>query len=103
MKIRKFSVFRFPFSVFLPTFASYFACTHCMRRHNSLIINFLTSDCIANFNCMENTKVSVENFDWAAFENESGLYDQSVEAIEKAYGDSMSNIAVGETVEGTVT
>ena len=52
---------------------------------------------------MENTKVSVENFDWAAFENESGLYDQSVEAIEKAYGDSMSNIAVGETVEGTVT
>ena len=70
---------------------------------NSLIINFLTSDCIAKFNCMENTKVSVENFDWAAFENESGLYDQSVEAIEKAYGDSMSNIAVGETVEGTVT
>ena len=52
---------------------------------------------------MENTKVAVENFDWAAFENESGLYDQSVEAIEKAYGDSMSNIAVGETVEGTVT
>ena len=52
---------------------------------------------------MENTKVSVENFDWAAFENESGLYDQSVEQIEKAYGDSMSNIAVGETVEGTVT
>ena len=52
---------------------------------------------------MENTKVSVENFDWAAFENESGLYNQSVEAIEKAYGDSMSNIAVGETVEGTVT
>ena len=51
---------------------------------------------------MENTKVAVENFDWAAFENESGLYDQSVEAIEKAYGDSMSNIAVGETVEGTV-
>ena len=74
-----------------------------MRRHNSLIINFLTSDCIANFNCMENTKVSVENFDWAAFENESGLYDQSIEQIEKAYGESMSNIAVGETVDGTVT
>ena len=52
---------------------------------------------------MENTKVSVENFDWAAFESESGLYDQSVEQIEKAYADSMSNIAVGETVEGTVT
>ena len=36
---------------------------------------------------MENTKVSVENFDWAAFESESGLYDQSVEQIEKAYAE----------------
>ncbi|MBE6197073.1 MAG: 30S ribosomal protein S1 [Rikenellaceae bacterium] len=52
---------------------------------------------------MENTKVAVENFDWAAFENESSLYDQPKEQIEKLYGDSMSNIAVGETVEGTVT
>ncbi|MBR2326860.1 MAG: 30S ribosomal protein S1 [Alistipes sp.] len=52
---------------------------------------------------MENTKVAVENFDWAAFENESSLYDQPKEDIEKAYGESMSNIAVGETVEGTVT
>ena len=52
---------------------------------------------------MENTNVAVENFDWAAFENESGLYNQTKEEIEKAYADSMSNIAVGETVEGTVT
>ena len=52
---------------------------------------------------MENTNVAVENFDWAAFENESGLYNQTKEEIEKAYVDSMSNIAVGETVEGTVT
>ena len=52
---------------------------------------------------MENTKVAVENFDWAAFENESGLYDQPKEQIEALYGESMSNIAVGETVEGTVT
>ena len=52
---------------------------------------------------MENTKVAVENFDWAAFENESSLYDQPKEQIEKLYGDSMSNIAVGETVDGTVT
>ena len=52
---------------------------------------------------MENTKVSVENFDWAAFENESSLYDQPKEQSEKLYGDSMSNIAVGETVDGTVT
>ena len=52
---------------------------------------------------MENTKVAVENFDWAAFENESNLYDQPKEQIEALYGESMSNIAVGETVEGTVT
>jgi len=80
------------------------SCAHGARDvHNSLIINFLTSDCIAKFYCMENTKVAVENFDWAAFENESGLYNQTKEEIEKAYSDSMSNIAVGETVEGTVT
>ena len=52
---------------------------------------------------MENTKVAVENFDWAAFENESSLYDQPKEQIEALYNQSMSNIAVGETVEGTVT
>ena len=52
---------------------------------------------------MENTKVAVENFDWAAFENELGIYDQPKEQIEALYGQSMSNIAVGETVEGTVT
>ena len=52
---------------------------------------------------MENTKVAVENFDWVAFESEAGLYDQSKEQIEALYSQSMSNIAVGETVEGTVT
>ena len=52
---------------------------------------------------MENTKVAVENFDWTAFENELGLYDQPKEQIEALYDQSMSNIAVGETVEGTVT
>ena len=52
---------------------------------------------------MENTKVSVENFDWTAFENELGIYDQPKEQIEALYGQSLSNIAVGETVEGVVT
>ena len=52
---------------------------------------------------MENIKVANENFDWAAFENESGLYPQSKEEIAAQYGETMSNIAVGETVEGTVT
>ncbi len=92
----------FAFCILIFTFAVR-VCTHIrIYARNSLIINFLTSDCIANFNCMENTKVAVENFDWAAFENESGLYNQTKEEIEKAYSDSMSNIAVGETVEGVV-
>ncbi len=54
---------------------------------------------------MENQNISAANetFDWNAFENESGLYDQSKEEIAAQYGNTMSNIAVGETVEGTVT
>ena len=54
---------------------------------------------------MEDVKkvVANENFDWNAFENESGLYDQSKEQICEAYDKTMSNIAVGEVVEGTVT
>jgi len=50
-----------------------------------------------------NNKAANENFDWNAFENESGLYDQSKDEIAKQYDNTMSNIAVGETVEGTVS
>ena len=50
-----------------------------------------------------NIKVANENFDWDAFENESGLYDQSKDEIAKQYDNTMSNIAVGETVEGIVS
>ncbi len=54
---------------------------------------------------MENTNINAlnENFDWNAYENELGLYDQPKEEIAEQYGNTMSNIAVGETVEGTVT
>ena len=51
----------------------------------------------------QNNFVANENFDWNAFENDLNLYDQSKEAIEEAYGKTMSNVAVGEVVEGTVT
>ncbi len=51
----------------------------------------------------QNKIVANENFDWNAFENDLGVYDQSKEAIEEAYGKTMSNVAVGEVVEGTVT
>ena len=51
----------------------------------------------------QNKIVANDNFDWSAFEQDLGVYDQSKEAIEAAYGATMSNVAVGEVVEGTVT
>ena len=53
---------------------------------------------------MEEAKFTAnENFDWNAFENESNLYDLSKEQIGEAYDKTLSNIATGEVVEGTVT
>ncbi|MFR9563139.1 MAG: 30S ribosomal protein S1 [Rikenellaceae bacterium] len=47
--------------------------------------------------------VTNENFDWSAFENESALYGASKESIAEAYDKTLSNVAVGEVVEGTIT
>ena len=49
-----------------------------------LIINHLTSDCIAKrISIMEETKnvVTNENFDWNAYENDLGVYDHPKEEI----------------------
>ncbi|MDR2882752.1 MAG: 30S ribosomal protein S1 [Alistipes sp.] len=46
--------------------------------------------------------VSNENFDWAALESDSAIYDKSKEAITKEYDDTLSNVVEGEVVEGTV-
>ena len=51
----------------------------------------------------QNNFVANENFDWNAFENDLGVYNQSKEEIAAAYDKTMSNVAVGEVVEGTVT
>ncbi len=51
---------------------------------------------------MENKNVMNENFDWNAYENDLGLYNQSKEEISQAYDKTMSNVAEGEVVEGTV-
>ena len=76
-----------------------------VKGRNRLIINILTSDCIAKlFSIMEqNIFVANENFDWNAFENDLGVYNQSKEEIAAAYDKTLSNVAVGEVVEGTVT
>ena len=52
----------------------------------------------------ENNKVAAnENFDWNAFENDLGVYNQPKEEIAAAYDKTLSNVNVGEVVEGTVT
>ena len=52
----------------------------------------------------ENKNVANENFDWNSFENDLDLYGgQNKEAVTEAYDKTLSNIAVGEVVEGTVT
>ena len=54
---------------------------------------------------MEEVKnvVANENFDWNAFENDLGVYDQDKGQITEAYDKTLSNVNVGEVVEGTVT
>ena len=54
---------------------------------------------------MEEVKnvVANENFDWNAFENDLGVYSQPKEEIAEAYDKTLSNVNVGEVVEGTVT
>ena len=54
---------------------------------------------------MESIKnVANESFDWNAFENDLDIYGgQSKEQVSEAYDQTLSNIAVGEVVEGTVS
>ena len=49
------------------------------------------------------TVVTNENFDWNAFETDLGVYSQPKEEIAAAYDKTLSNVNVGEVVEGTVT
>ncbi|MDE5624328.1 MAG: S1 RNA-binding domain-containing protein, partial [Alistipes sp.] len=54
---------------------------------------------------MEENKnvVANENFDWNSFENDLGVYNQPKDEIAAAYDKTLSNVTVGEVVEGTVT
>ena len=47
--------------------------------------------------------VANEYPDWNAFENDLGVYDQVKAQITEAYDKTLSNVNVGEVVEGTVT
>jgi len=49
-----------------------------------------------------NASGPVENFDWNAYENDLGLYGDSKDAIAEQYDKTLSNIEIGEVVEGTV-
>ena len=46
--------------------------------------------------------VSNDDFDWNAYENDLGVYNESKEAIAEKYDQTLSNVQVGEVVEGTV-
>ena len=51
-----------------------------------------------------NASVPVDQFDWAAFETEAGVYGgESKEQIAGEYDRTLSNIQAGEVLEGTVT
>ena len=52
---------------------------------------------------MEVNKITNDQFDWTAFEQDLGVYDQPKEQIAAAYDQTLSNVNVGEVVEGTVT
>ncbi len=47
-------------------------------------------------------KVSNEDFNWDAFEHDLDVYGMPKEEVEKKYDESLSNVQVGEVVEGTV-
>lgn len=49
-----------------------------------------------------NASANVENFNWDAFENELDLYSEGRDAIAASYGETLSNINVGEVLEGSV-
>ena len=51
----------------------------------------------------EMKKVANEQYDGNAYENDLGVYNQPREEIAEAYDKTLSNVAVGEVVEGTVT
>ncbi len=56
-----------------------------------------------NKNTEVTAQVSNENFDWNAFEHDLNLYgDTSKESITEQYDKTLSKVAVGEVVEGTV-
>lgn len=46
--------------------------------------------------------VNLATFDWDAYENDLGVYDDTKEHIEAEYDQTLSKVQVGEVVEGTV-
>ncbi|MDL2320483.1 S1 RNA-binding domain-containing protein, partial [Alistipes sp. OttesenSCG-928-B03] len=47
-------------------------------------------------------QVANEDFDWSAFEDDLSVYGDSKQSIMDAYDKTLSNVQVGEVVEGTV-
>ncbi|GHT67986.1 30S ribosomal protein S1 [Bacteroidia bacterium] len=50
----------------------------------------------------KNASVAIDAFDWDAFENEAELYGGSKQAVNEKYSGTLSKVATGEIVEGTI-
>ena len=50
----------------------------------------------------KNASANIDTFDWNSYENDLDLYQGSKENIAEAYDKTLSNVQVGEVVEGTV-
>ena len=50
----------------------------------------------------KNASANIDTFDWNSYENDLDLYQGSKENIADAYDKTLSNVQVGEVVEGTV-
>ncbi|MGL4364728.1 MAG: 30S ribosomal protein S1 [Bacteroidales bacterium] len=49
-----------------------------------------------------NASIAIDQFDWSAFENEDGIYDSDKTTITTRYNDTLSKVATGEIIEGTI-
>jgi len=76
----------------------------CAKGERTTLFTFNERLYRKNFRMEENKNVVAnEEFDWNSFENDSSVYSQPKEEIAAAYDKTLSNVAVGEVVEGTVT
>ncbi|MDR1226462.1 MAG: 30S ribosomal protein S1 [Prevotellaceae bacterium] len=51
---------------------------------------------------VKNASVAIDKFDWGSFESEDNIYGADKKTITNQYSDTLSKVAAGEIVEGTI-